>query len=79
MTPDELAGRLTVTVPEAAKALGIGRDSAYRAAADGSLPTLRIGRRIVVPVPRLLELLGSGEQPQMLRDASLTVVPFRSA
>lgn len=61
-----LRGRLTVTVPEAAKVLGIGRDNAYRAAADGTLPTLKIGHRLIVPVPKLLEMLGiqpGGEQP----------------
>ncbi|MFC6707544.1 helix-turn-helix domain-containing protein [Flexivirga alba] len=56
--PVPLRGRLTVTVPEAAKVLGIGRDNAYRAAADGTLPTLKIGHRLIVPVPKLLEMLG---------------------
>lgn len=57
-TLDDLNGRLTCTVPEAGQLLGIGRDSAYAAAERGEIPTLRLGRRIVVPVPRLLELLG---------------------
>ncbi len=38
-----------VTVPEAARILGIGRVSAYRAVARGELPALRFGRRVVVP------------------------------
>ena len=54
----ELVGRLTCTVPEAGEALGIGRDAAYAAAGRGEIPTLRLGHRLVVPVPRLLELLG---------------------
>lgn len=64
MIPTALVGRLTVTVPEAAKVLGIGRDNAYRAAADGTLPTLKIGHRLIVPVPKLLEMLGiqSGQE-----------------
>lgn len=57
-TPD-LTGRLTCTVPEAGQVLGIGRDAAYRAAADGTIPTLRLGRRIVVPIPKLMALLGA--------------------
>jgi excisionase family DNA binding protein len=40
---------LTLTIPEAAKRLGIGRNSAYRAAANGELPTIRLGKRILVP------------------------------
>lgn len=57
---DALRGRATLTVPEAGRILGIGRDAAYRAALSGEIPTLRLGRRIVVPVPRLLALLGEG-------------------
>lgn len=52
--------RLTVTIPEAAKILGIGRALAYTAASTGDLPTVRIGRRILVPVSRLNTLLDSG-------------------
>lgn len=48
----------TLTIPEAGKLLGIGRDAAYRAAESGELPTLRFGRRIVVPTAKLLALLG---------------------
>jgi hypothetical protein len=48
----------TCTVPEAGRVLGISRESAYRAACDGSLPVIQLGRRKVVPVARLRELLG---------------------
>lgn len=59
MTPlSAIRSRTTCTVPEAGEVLGIGRDSAYRAAHDGIIPTLRLGRRLVVPVPKLLALLG---------------------
>ncbi|WP_404387398.1 helix-turn-helix domain-containing protein [Humibacillus xanthopallidus] len=50
--------RLTCTVPEAGRLLGIGRDAAYRAAAKGEIPTLRLGRRLVVPLAQLELLLG---------------------
>lgn len=53
-----LDGRLTVTVEEAAKLLGLGRSAAYEAARRGDLPSRRLGRRVVVPVPLLLEWLG---------------------
>jgi len=48
----------TITVEEAAKVLGIGRGLAYEMARTGRLPTIRFGRRLVVPlraVERLLE------------------------
>lgn len=48
----------TVTVERAARELGISRGSAYEAARTGDLPTIRMGRRILVPTARLLELLG---------------------
>jgi excisionase family DNA binding protein len=40
--------RIVLTVPEAARALGIGREQAYRACRRGELPAIRIGRRILV-------------------------------
>lgn len=51
------SNRLTCTVPEAGRLLGIGRDAAYRAAAKGEIPTLRLGRRLVVPLAQLESLL----------------------
>ncbi|MGP6192347.1 MAG: helix-turn-helix domain-containing protein [Vulcanimicrobiaceae bacterium] len=40
---------LTVTTAEAARLLGISRNLAYEAARRGEIPTIRIGRRILVP------------------------------
>jgi excisionase family DNA binding protein len=57
---DALLQRKVLTVPEAGKVLRLGRDSAYRAANAGEIPVLRIGRRLVVPVPALLEMLNGG-------------------
>jgi excisionase family DNA binding protein len=45
---------LVLTVPEAARLLRIGRDLAYVLAAQGKLPALRLGRRLVVPRDALL-------------------------
>lgn len=60
----ELEQRVTITVPEAAKVLGLGRKQAYAAAARGAIPTLRIGRRLLVPVRPLLDLVdGSIQSP----------------
>ena len=49
---------LTVTVEEAGRLLGVSRGVAYEAARSGQLPTIRLGRRILVPRARLLELVG---------------------
>lgn len=53
----------TMTIEQAGKLLGLSRSSAYRAAARGELPTLRFGRRLIVPTGRLLTLLGFDTQP----------------
>ena len=51
--------RLTLTVAEAAKVLGIGRGTAYEAVRTGQLPALRVGRRLLVPVAALKQKLGN--------------------
>jgi excisionase family DNA binding protein len=48
---------LTVSVEEAARMLGISRGAAYTHARDGSLPTVRLGRRLLVPRSALEKLL----------------------
>jgi len=47
----------TLTVPEAAKVLGIGRCAAYEAARTGEIPTIRIGNRLIVPKIALNRML----------------------
>ncbi len=59
LTLDDLIGQATCTVEQAAEILGVGRGTAYEACRLGQLPTLRLGRRVLVPVPRLLAMLGA--------------------
>lgn len=50
---------LAVSIPEAAKLLGISKSLAYELAARGELDTIRLGRRIVVPrnvISKMLQL-----------------------
>jgi excisionase family DNA binding protein len=47
----------TLTVDEAAAILGISRAKAYDAARRGDLPSIRFGRRIVIPTAALEQLL----------------------
>lgn len=49
--------RTTLTVTEAADVLRIGRGAAYEAVRAGQIPSLRIGRRVLVPVSALVALL----------------------
>lgn len=49
--------RLTMTVEEASEALGISRSLAYELVRRGEIPSLRLGRRVVVPVRALENLV----------------------
>lgn len=59
LTVADVAGRATITVAEAAQLIGVGRSAAYEAARRGQLPTRRVGRKLLVPVPALLAWLGT--------------------
>lgn len=48
----------TITVEQAGDLLGLPVRTTYRAAARGEIPSIRIGRRLLVPTMRLLDLLG---------------------
>jgi excisionase family DNA binding protein len=52
--------RLTYTLTEAARRLGISRALAYEAVNRGELPVCRIGRRVLIPRAALLRLLEDG-------------------
>jgi excisionase family DNA binding protein len=43
------AERVVYTVPEAGRLLGLSRNGSYEAAKRGEIPTIRIGRRLLVP------------------------------
>ena len=51
--------RLTLTVEQAGELLGISRALAYEMARTGRLPTLRFGKRIVVPKKAIENMLES--------------------
>jgi excisionase family DNA binding protein len=47
----------TLTVPQAGIVLGLAKASAYEAAHRGELPTIRVGRRLLVPTAALRRML----------------------
>ena len=63
MRLEDLAGRATVTVPEAAQLLGLSAWAYYEAVKRDEVPYVRVGRRVLVPVPKLREMLGDPEAP----------------
>ena len=50
--------RAVVSVEEAGEVMNLSRGSAYKAARSGELPTIRIGKRMLVSVPCLKAMVG---------------------
>jgi hypothetical protein len=51
-------GEFGFTVPEAGRMIGLSTGSAYKAARNGEIPTVRIGSLLVVPKAAWLRKLG---------------------
>lgn len=51
-----------LTVEEAATMLGVSRAHAYRLVADGSLASIRLHRRILVPRAAIIRLFENAEE-----------------
>ncbi|RWN28896.1 helix-turn-helix domain-containing protein [Mesorhizobium sp.] len=54
---DQQPIRATITIVEAAHRLGIGRNQAYEAAKRGEIPSIKIGKRLLVPKAALERML----------------------
>lgn len=59
LAADQIGRQATLTIEQTAALLGLGRTAAYEAARRGEFPTRRLGRRVIVPVPALLDWLGA--------------------
>ena len=54
--------KLTLSVSEAARKLGISRNSLYEGIKRGEVPCIRIGKRILIPIAALeMKLSGMTE------------------
>lgn len=75
MIPDP-ADRPVLSVEEAGAILGLGRSAAYAAVERGEIPTIRFGRRLVVPTAALRRLLQLDEPtaPTAAPDGALRLV-----
>lgn len=49
----------TMTVEQAGKLLRIGRNTAYEAVRSGQIPSIKIGKRLLVPIAAMNQLLQS--------------------
>ncbi len=59
--------RLTLTIEETAKLLGIGRQLAYDRVKTGDIPVIKIGRRLLVPRSALEKLLADPKPLNLTR------------
>jgi hypothetical protein len=59
------AQRLVYTIPEAGRVLGLSRNGAYAAARRGDFLTIRVGRRLLVPMGPLHKLVGADAAPTL--------------
>lgn len=79
--------RLAVSVPEAARMLGVGQATLYQYVRAGLIPHVRIGRRIVIPLKALEEWMerkaeeawASYDDPKSKLSESWNVLPPREA
>lgn len=55
---EDFSSRAVISVDEFARFIGISRTAAYDAAKRGEFPVRRLGRRLFVPVPALMEWFG---------------------
>jgi excisionase family DNA binding protein len=67
-TANDHNGRVR-TLKEAATILRISRGSAYEAARRGEIPTIRIGRRLLVPSDALERMLSAEHEPERAQPA----------
>lgn len=54
---EEQTVKLTVTIPEAARVLGIGLNNTYGLVSCGRLKAVRIGRKLLIPQHELRDFL----------------------
>lgn len=62
-SPDLLNGkRLCLSVPEAAKMLGLSKNFTYELVRQGAIPSIKLGKRILISRMQLEEILKRGNE-----------------
>jgi hypothetical protein len=49
-----------LSIPDAGAVFGLSRAASYQAAQRGEIPTIRLGKRLLVPTAKLRAMLGLG-------------------
>jgi excisionase family DNA binding protein len=61
---------LTLSVPEAAALLGLSANHAWRLVSNGVIPSMRLGRRVLVPRAALVALVENAAAGRPLATAA---------
>jgi excisionase family DNA binding protein len=72
--PNHEKNRLILSVEEVSRLLGLSRGLTYEAIRTGQIPSIRIGRRILIPRTRLYQLL---DNAHICADKGLIGTPAR--
>ena len=56
--------RLLLRIPETAEMIGLGRSKTYELVANGTIPSIRIGKSVRVPVMELKRWLEKQSNPE---------------
>lgn len=68
----------TLTIEETAAILQLGRNTVYAAVRSGEVPSIRVGRRYLVPTARLASMLGVGNDIGEEASSAATAQPPQS-
>ena len=63
-----IGDKMALSVPEAAKLLGIGKNLAYEAVQRGEIPSIKVGSRLLIPRVALERLLAEANGRASNRD-----------
>ena len=58
-----MAEKLVYSPKEVGELLGLGRSSTYEALAEGRIPSIRVGRKLLIPKAGLIKLLQGEAEP----------------
>ena len=62
---------LTYSIVQAGKLIGLSRNASYAAAKSGDIPTVRIGRLLLVPKKPFLAMFGIREESEIAAQAGV--------
>lgn len=75
MTPAELRNRNFVTVAEAAETFGVDDRTLRRGVEDGTIPSIKVGAKVLIPGPRLADMIAPASRDTASQEAPSALSP----